>query len=248
VRKPHAILLTALLWMAASAGANEPAAENTTPASAPETSEGIPLPPQGKISGKVTQTMDVSEYTYIEIDTGNGLVWAAGPVTNVKVGDTVETSSGIEMVNFQSSTLGRTFDKIRLVSVIQVQSPKSGTSESATDGGDAAEELSVSGIDRVEGGHTVAEILAGKASLAGNEVAVRGKVTKMNAGIMGRNWLHLSDGTVGPDGEKDLTVTTEEIPAVGSTVIVRGTVATDQDFGGSYQYSVLIENAKVTVE
>jgi len=248
VRKPHTILLTALLWMAPSAGATEPAVENTKAVSAPETSESIPLPPQGKISGKVTQTMDVSEYTYIEIDTGNGLIWAAGPVTNVKVGDTVETSSGIEMVNFQSSSLGRTFDKIRLVSIIQVWSPKSGSSESAADDGDAAEDLSVSDIERVEGGHTVAEILAGKASLAGSEVAVRGKVTKMNAGIMGRNWLHLSDGTVGPDGEKDLTVTTEETPAVGSTVVVRGIVATDQDFGGGYQYSVMIENAKVTVE
>jgi hypothetical protein len=241
-------LLIALLWMAASAGANEPAAENADPAPALNASEGIPLPPQGKISGKVTQTMDASEYTYIEIDTGNGLVWAAGPATKVKVGDTVETSGGIEMVNFQSSTLGRTFDKIRLVSVIQVWSPKGGSSESAADDGDVAEELSVSSIERVEGGHTVAEVIAGKANLAGNEVAVRGKVTKMNAGIMGRNWLHLSDGTVGPDGEKDLTVTTEEVPAVGSTVVVRGIVATDQDFGGGYQYSVLIENAKVTVE
>jgi hypothetical protein len=248
VRMPHVVLFTALLWMAATAGATEPAIEKADPARAPETSEGIPLPPQGEISGKVTQTMDASEYTYIEIDTGNGLVWAAGPATNVKVGDTVETSSGIEMVNFQSSTLGRTFEKIRLVSTIQVWSPKSGSSESAADDGDAAEELSVSGIERVEGGHTVAEILAGKANLAGSEVAVRGKVIKMNTGIMGRNWLHLSDGTVGPDGEKDVTVTTEEIPAVGSTVVVRGIVATDQDFGGSYQYSVLIENAKVTVE
>ncbi|MBW2578448.1 MAG: hypothetical protein JRE38_10315 [Deltaproteobacteria bacterium] len=74
MRKPHTILLTALLWMAPSAGATEPAVENTKAVSAPETSESIPLPPQGKISGKVTQTMDVSEYTYIEIDTGNGLI------------------------------------------------------------------------------------------------------------------------------------------------------------------------------
>jgi hypothetical protein len=248
VRKLHTILLTILLSLAASAGAEESAVENLDPASAPETSEVIPLPPQGKISGKVTQTMDVAEYTYIEVDTGNGLVWAAGPVTNVKVGDTVETSSGIEMVNFQSSALGRTFDRIRLVSVIQVWSPNSGSSKSAADVGSAAEEVSVSGIERVEGGHTVAEVIAGKANLAGSEIAVRGKITKMNTGIMGRNWLHLSDGTVGPAGEKDLTVTTEEVPAIGSTVVVRGTVATDRDFGSGYQYSILIENAKVTIE
>ena len=93
-----------------------------------------------------------------------------------------------------------------------------------------------------------AEVIAGKASLAGSEVALRGKVIKMNASIMGRNWLHLSDGTVGPDGERAVIASTEDIAAVGSTVVVRGTVATDRDFGSGYNYSVLIEDAKVTAE
>jgi len=248
VRKPDVVLLSALIWIAAATGATEPAAEKTDPSPALETSQGVPLPDLGKIAGKVTQTMDASEYTYIEIDTGEGLVWAAGPATKVKVGDSVETSSGMPMVNFHSATLDRTFDEIRFVSVIQVWSPKSADSESAPADNHAAPNLSVSGIERVEGGHTVAEIIKERTSLAGSKVAVRGKVIKMNAGIMGRNWLHLSDGTVGPDGEQDITVNTEEIPAVGSTVVVRGTVATDRDFGSSYQYSVLIEDAKVTVE
>jgi len=164
------------------------------------------------------------------------------------VGDTVETSSGIGMVNFHSATLDRTFDEIRLVSAIRVMSGQEGSSESAAGSGGAGAEFQVSDIERIEGGHTVSEIIAGKASLAGIEVAVRGKVVKMNAGIMGRNWLHLSDGTVGPDGEREITVNTESIPAVGSTVVVRGTVVTDRDFGSGYHYSVLIEDAKVTAE
>ncbi len=57
-----------------------------------------------------------------------------------------------------------------------------------------------------------------------------------------------SDGTVGPDGEQKVTVSTEDIAAVGSTVVVRGIVATDRDFGSSYSYSVLIEDAKVTAD
>jgi hypothetical protein len=65
---------------------------------------------------------------------------------------------------------------------------------------------------------------------------------------MGRNWLHLSDGTVGPDGEREVTVSTKDTAAVGSTVVVRGTVATDRDFGSGYNYSVLIEDAKVTAD
>jgi hypothetical protein len=244
--------------MAATAGATEPGAKEGEPPPAAKTSEHPGLPAQGKIAGKATQTMDVSQYTYVEIDTGDALVWIAGPVTQVTVGDTVEVSGGIPMVNFRSSALDRTFDKIQLVSAIEVKSDQievksdqKGSSKSTPGGAGAAgagAEPPVSGIEPIEGGHTVGEVIAGKASLAGSEVAVRGKVIKMNASIMGRNWLHVSDGTVGPDGEQEVIVTTEDIAAVGSTVVVRGTVATDRDFGSGYNYSVLIEDAKVTAD
>jgi hypothetical protein len=114
--------------------------------------------------------------------------------------------------------------------------------------GNGGPDLEVSGIERIEGGQTVAEIIASKASLSGNEVTVRGKVMKMNAGIMGRNWLHLSDGTVGPDGETEIMVTTDDVAKVGSIVVVRGPVATKQDYGYGYRYDVLIEKAKVTTD
>ena len=235
MRKPCVVLLAASIWMAVTAGATEPP-------------EHPSLPAQGTIAGNVTQTMDVTQYTYVEIDTGEGLIWVAGPVTEVKVGDAVEVPSGIQMVNFRSSTLDRTFDKIRLVSAIQVKSQQKVGSESAPSGEDAGAEPQVSGIERIEGGHTVAAIIADRTNLAGSEVAVRGKVIKLNSAIMGRNWLHLSDGTVGPDDEREVTVSTEDTAAVGSTVVVRGTVATDRDFGSGYNYSVLIENAKVTAD
>jgi hypothetical protein len=248
VRKPYVVLLAGLAWMAVTAGATEPPAEEVGPPPAAKTSGHPSLPAQGNIAGNVTQTMDVTQYTYVEIDTSDGLVWVAGPVTEVKVGDAVEVSGGIQMVNFHSSTLDRTFDKIHLVSAIRVKSEQKDSSESAPGDEDAGAEPQVSGIERIEGGHTVGEIIAGKTSLAGSEVAVRGEVIKLNASIMGRNWLHLSDGTVGPDGEREITVSTEDIAAVGSTVVVRGTVATDRDFGSGYNYSVLIEDAKVTAD
>jgi len=248
MRKFHVVLLAGLVWVTATSGATESLAEEVDPKPALETSESLPLPAQKIIAGTVTQTMDVSQYTYIEVDTGDALVWVAGPVTQLKVGDAVEVRGGVPMINFRSTALDRTFDNILLVSAIQVKSQQNDSSASEASGGDAGAEPQVSGIERIEGGHTVGEIIAGKASLAGSEVAVRGKVVKMNASIMGRNWVHLSDGTVGPDGERDLIVTTEDIAAVGSTVVVRGTVATDRDFGSGYSYSVLIEDAKVTAD
>ena len=248
MRKFHIVLSTGLVWMTATFGATGSLAEEVDPKPALETSESLPLPAQKTIAGKVQQTMDVSQYTYVEVDTGDALVWVAGPLTQVKVGDDVEVSGGIPMINFRSAALDRTFDKIHLVSAIQVKSQQNGGPASEASDGDAGAEPPVSGIERIEGGHTVGEVIAGKTSLAGSEVAVRGKVVKMNASIMGHNWVHLSDGTLGPDGEREVIVTTEDIAAVGSTVVVRGTVATDRDFGSGYSYSVLIEDAKITAD
>jgi hypothetical protein len=111
-----------------------------------------------------------------------------------------------------------------------------------------AEAVDLSGIARAEGGKTIAEVFAGKDQLAGQKVVVRGKVVKANANIMGKNWLHVRDGS-GAEGTNDLTVTTgSAIPNIGDTVVVTGPVALNKDFGMGYQYDVIIEDAEVTVE
>jgi len=111
-----------------------------------------------------------------------------------------------------------------------------------------AAEVDLSGIVKADGGKTVAEVFAEKDALGGQKVIVRGKVVKTNAGIMGRNWLHVRDGS-GAEGTNDLTVTTAaDLPAVGATVLLTGTLALDQDFGMGYQYPVIVQDAELTVE
>lgn len=104
-------------------------------------------------------------------------------------------------------------------------------------------------VPRAEGANakTVAEIFAGRTALNDKEVVLRGKVVKFLPGIMGRNWLHLRDGS-GSASKKDndLTVTTGEMAAVGDVVLIRGTVKTDQDFGAGYAYPVLVEGAHIS--
>ena len=110
------------------------------------------------------------------------------------------------------------------------------------------EEVDLSGIAKAEGGKTVAEVFAEKDALGGQPVTVRGKVVKVNAGIMGKNWLHVRDGS-GAEGTNDLTVTTAgELPALGATVVVTGPVTLDKDFGMGYAYDVIVEDAEVKVE
>lgn len=111
----------------------------------------------------------------------------------------------------------------------------------------AGTQIEPGSIEKPDGGRTVGEVFETRAQLAGQEVIVRGKVVKYTASILKRNWIHLKDGT-GSAGSDDLTVTTTDQAAVGDTVVVRGTVTVDKDFGAGYKYAVLIENASVTVE
>jgi len=112
----------------------------------------------------------------------------------------------------------------------------------------AAAEVDLTGIAKAEGGKTVAEVFAEKDALAGKPVTFRGKVVKTNPDIMGKNWLHVRDGS-GAEGTNDLTITTAgTLPNVGDTVVVTGNVTLNKDFGMGYAYDVLVEDAQVTVE
>jgi hypothetical protein len=72
-------------------------------------------------------------------------------------------------------------------------------------------------------------------------------VVKINTGIMGKNWVHIQDGTGDPkEGAHNLVATSQDEPAVGDVVTVTGTLARDRDFGGGYRYTAIIEDAKIT--
>lgn len=108
-------------------------------------------------------------------------------------------------------------------------------------------DVDLSGIEKAADGVTVAELFATKDQLAGQPVTVRGKVVKVNAGIMGSNWLHVRDGS-GEEGANNITVTTGQMADVGDLVLVTGVLAVNKDFGMGYKYDAIIEDAEVTVE
>lgn len=111
----------------------------------------------------------------------------------------------------------------------------------------AAPKFDFSKIVKPKDGKTVQEIYQEKAKLNGKRVTLRGKVVKYSAAIMGKNWLHLRDGT-GKAPANDLTVTTQAQAKVGDMVLIEGVVTLDKDLGSGYKYDVIIEDAKVKVE
>ncbi len=98
-----------------------------------------------------------------------------------------------------------------------------------------------------KGGYTVAQLYQKAKELDGKEVTVRGKVVKYLPGIMGKNWLHVADGS-GEDGKAQVTVTTQATVKPGDVVLVKGKLAANKDFGYGYFYKVIIEDAQVKVE
>jgi hypothetical protein len=61
---------------------------------------------------------------------------------------------------------------------------------------------------------------------------------------MDRNWVHIKDGT-GENGANKLVVTTKDSPNIGDIVTFSGVFHNNVDFGGGYQYAVIMEDAVV---
>jgi len=245
----HLILTVCLIVAALGAQGAQ-----TTTSAAP--SATAPPEQAAAFSGKVIETTNAASYTYVLVDTGARKAWVAAPAFAVKVGDSVAVPPSMPMANYHSKTLNRDFEVVYFtggVTVNGVQLKSAGQpgglpkGHPPITGGAAKSNVDLSGIAKAQGGQTVAEIIMGKDKLNGQAAKVRGRVVKYNAGIMGRNWLHIRDGS-GSEGSNDLLVTTDSAAKIGDTVLVSGKVVTNQDFGAGYKYPVMIESAKIVVE
>jgi hypothetical protein len=98
-----------------------------------------------------------------------------------------------------------------------------------------------------ENSYTVGEIFSKGEELNGQTVVVRGKVMKVSPRIMGRNWIHLQDGTGDPaNNTHDLVITTSLEPDPAWDIItLEGVLAANKDFGSGYSYAVIIEEASL---
>jgi hypothetical protein len=210
--------------------------------------------------------MDAAGYTYLLLDTDQGRQWAAATKMEVAVGDVVQLAAPMPMQNFTSKTLNRTFDQI-LFAGAAVVVPKGGAQPPTTTvppaqpsghpprppmaaqpepRGDPSPQPG--DIHKLPDGYTVAELFERKAELATQRVKLRAVVVKANRGILGKNWIHLQDGT-GEQGTNDITVTSKaQYAAPGTVVVVEGTLAIDKDVGSGYFFPVIIEEATITPE
>jgi hypothetical protein len=210
-----------------------------------------PAPTTGAaLSGTVLEARDGGGYTYLRLRTKSGEVWAAVPAAQVKTGAEVSIANPQTMSGFQSKALNRTFDTIVFGTLAgagaQAQAaPDLRAMHAETSKAPKVPEVKV---EKAKGANaqTVAGIVGSAPKLKDKPVTVRGQVVKFSSGIMGKNWLHLRDGTGSSrDGTDDLVVVTNDSTSVGEVVLVSGTVRTDRDLGMGYTYKVLVEDARL---
>jgi hypothetical protein len=238
-------LFATLLLAATFAWAGEMPAPNTA----------APAPAAASVKGEVLEVKDVESYTYLRLKTKDGETWAAIGKAPVKKGAEVTIENVMVMTNFESKTLKKTFPSILFGSLAvataatgpAISTPMGGANMAAAHAGMAkSADVGDVRVAKATGANarTVAEVVTKAAELKDKPVLVRGKVVKYNAEIMGKNWVHLRDGSgSASDNSNDVLVTTTSQAKTGDVVTVKGIVRTDKDFGAGYAYKVVIEDA-----
>lgn len=75
------------------------------------------------LSGKVIQTLVGGIYTYVEVQLAEGTRWLAAPKVELQPGQRVAFAEGMEMKDFESPTLGRTFPSVFFVPSVTPVAP-----------------------------------------------------------------------------------------------------------------------------
>jgi hypothetical protein len=188
--------------------------------------------------GTVVDTLQGGGYTYLQIDDTKKKYWVAVEGTKVEKGTEVRFTEELRAKDFESKALNRKFDEIVFASNLQYRTnvPEKGNLSLITE---QVKESPYKQKDTM----SIKEAWENRVSLKDKTIAVRGKVVKASPNILGRNWVHIQDGTGEGTEVGRIVFTSSELPKVGDIVTAKGVVNVDKDFGSGYSYKIIIENA-----
>ncbi|MCF6169441.1 MAG: GW dipeptide domain-containing protein [Bacteroidales bacterium] len=203
---------------------------------------------------EVTEIVQTSSYTYLKLKEENAVYWGAVPLTtDIKEGETYYFDSFLEMNDFPSKELNKTFESIYFIDLIsdkpfpsakKVRQQKQGSQMGNQMGTAKVGQQEVQAVTPAQGGITIGELYANKEKYNGKTVKIKGKVVKYTEAVMNKNWAHIQDGSHSGN-DFDLTVTTLGTTHVGDVVTFEGKITLNKDFGYGYNYPVLMEDATI---
>jgi len=195
----------------------------------------------------VTEAIPGSTYTYLNGSNGTNNIWVAIRNQPIEIGKTYYYTDALEMKNFHSKELNRDFPSIFFLNSISEQAIQGKAIQGETKMSTSpmmknpAKKIEVK-MNTKAGVTNLSELFENKNKFEGKDIIVQGKVAKFNKNILGKNWIHIQDGT-DFNGEFDLTITSNEIVSVGETIEIKGKIAINKDFGAGYTYDIIMENA-----
>lgn len=233
-----------------SCSASEKSApDSKKPAEVSKKTQEMKIPQNtSELSGNVVETFNSGGYTYVNIEKDGKKSWVAVPEMKVSVGEEISFRPGIPMNDFKSKTLNRTFETI--VFSAGVVGKQTGKHDRKTVGKKHVKPTETKNINvkKAAGSdaYKVAELYEKRTELDKKNITVRGQVVKFSSAIMGKNWIHLQDGSGDPiKGTNDILATSQDVVAIGDIVTIKGTLYKDKDFGSGYKYSLVIEQSTV---
>lgn len=184
----------------------------------------------------IEEVIDSGGYTYVKAREEGMLFWIAGPQSTLQKGATLTLSAQMWMEDFKSSTLNRSFEAIMFVQEFApAERAKAQT-----------ERPYMEPLAPINGSSSIKQLYSAAKELNGTSVTLHAKIVKISRGIMGKNWVHLIDGSSQSDDGVITATTTEENFALNDRVLLTGTLTTDKDFGYGYFYPVILEEASIT--
>jgi hypothetical protein len=236
--------LVVLTLLIASCGFNKKGSQPTP--EAPQSQETTAN--KGSHIVTVTDLIQSSNYSYLKLKEGSKEYWAAVPRFEATIGQTYYYNQAMEMNDFKSKELNRTFSSILFIEglsdqPIQAKNPHPLT----TTGKQTVNRVPDISVKPAKGGVTIAGLISNKAQFANKKILISGQVVKFSPDIMKKNWVHIQDGTEA-SGQYDLVITTNDLVKVGDVVTFEGQIVLDKDFGYGYKYDILMEDAKASIE
>ena len=185
-----------------------------------------------------------NNYVYLKVQEGEEQFWISTIKQEIHVGETYYYNEALLKKDFESTEHNRVFDKIylvtNLVSAVHGDNPENGPEKSQEEITKSSEVKSnPKRIIEQKGSMKIAELVNDPKKYEGKTVQISGVCTKINEGIMNRNWIHLQDGS---KDEYDLVITSDVIVEVGKVVTMKALVTLNKDFGAGYKYDLILEN------
>jgi hypothetical protein len=216
--------------------------------------------PEKQHTATIVEARKGEKYIYLELEETGNKIWIATMPSylggEVKTGDRVQYLGGVEMTDFKSKELDKTFDKILFITKIKKAEASqlkdlehvpadNYHSQFVKQAKDQTILAPAKGeIEKAGNGKNIEEIFADAEKLKGREVLVRARVMKISKNILSKNWLTLQDGTGTPPDNK-LTATTLDTASAGDIITVKGILKADVNFGAGYFYKLILEEAVI---